>query len=199
MASPFDCDADPVPEHAQLLRAHPVTGKTGEILAELAWGIPFTEDQFIAKAVEVGHPRMLPALLPAALGKAVEINASTSLQDLASMMLAWFKHWSSRAQELAQQEKDLHRSLPSHRAAILTGKRILLYGELLEHYGYPDLGVVSLMRDGVDLEGQVLISVSFRRASIPQRNRSKGLPKKRLPCERACSKMRPSLRLMMRS
>ena len=115
----------------------------------------------MAEAVKVGHPRVLPALLAVALEKAVELNASTSLQDLASMRLAWFKRWSSRAQELAQHEKELRKCLPSHRAAVLAGKRILLYGELLEHYGYPDLGVMFLMRDGVDLEGQVPVSDVF--------------------------------------
>ena len=143
---------NPVPAHAQLLRAHPVTDKPGECLAEMAWGIPRDENQFLAKAVEAGHPRMLPALLPAVLKDAVELNASSSLQGLAAMRLDWFKRWSSRAQELAHQEKELHSSLP---------KRILLYGELLEHYNYPDLGVVSLMKDGVDLEGQVPLSGVF--------------------------------------
>ena len=107
----------------------------------------FTEDQFIAKAIEAGHSRVLSALLPAVLEKAVAMNASTSLQDLASMRLSWLKRWSSRAQELAQLEKDLRRSLPPHRAAVLAGKRILLYEELLQRYGCPDLGVVSLMKD----------------------------------------------------
>ena len=151
----------PVPAHAQLLRAHPITDKSGECLAELAWGIPHDEDQFLAKAVEVGHPRMLPALLPSVLEEAVDLNASASVQDLAALRMAWFGRWSSRAQELAPQEKELHRSLPSHRAAVLSGKRILLFRELLEHCNYPDPGVVSLLTDGVDLDGQVPVSGVF--------------------------------------
>ena len=158
---PPDCAADPVPMHAQLLRAHAIADKGGESLAELAWGIPFSEEQFIEKAVAAGHPRMLSALLPAALGRSVEINASTSLQDLASMRLSWFKRWSARAKELAPFEKELHGSMPRSRAAVLQGKRILLYEELLQHYGYPDPGVVSLMKHGVDLEGQVPVSGVF--------------------------------------
>ena len=158
---PPDCTAEPVPVQAQLLRAHAATGKEGESLAELAWGIPFSEDQFIEKAVAAGHPRMLSALLPAALERSVEINASTSLQDLASMRLSWFKRWSARAKELAPFEKELHGSMPHSRAAVLQGKRILLYEELLQRYGYPDPSVVSLMKHGVDLEGQVPTSGVF--------------------------------------
>ena len=94
-----------MPANAQLLRAHPVTAKTGQSLAELAWGIPHDEDQFLAKAVEAGHPKLLPALLPAALEESVKVNASTSLQDLAAIRLDWFRRWSSRAQELSHQEK----------------------------------------------------------------------------------------------
>ena len=158
---PSGCSAESVPANAQLLRAHPVTGKSGESLAELAWGIPRDEDCFLARAIEAGHPRMLPALLPAALGESVDINASASLQELAARRLDWFRQWSSRARELAPQEKELHQSLPRHRAAVLAGKRILLYAELLEHYDYPDPGVVSLLREGVDLEGQVPASGVF--------------------------------------
>ena len=151
----------PVPAHAQLLRANLITAKSGECLAELAWGIPHDEGQFIAKAVEVGHPRMLPALLPSVLEEAVDLNASASVQDLAELRMAWFKRWTSKAQELAPQEKELHNSLPPHRAAVLSGKRILLFRELLEHYNYPDPGVVSLLTDGVDLDGQVPVSGVF--------------------------------------
>ena len=153
--------AGAVPVDAQLLRAHPITDKSGDSVAELAWGIPFDEEHFIAKAVEVGHPKLLPALLPAVLARAVDLNASMSVQQLATMRLDWFKHWSARAQALAADEKTLHQSFPPPRAAVLKGKKILLYEELLKHYEYPDPGVVALLRDGVDLEGEVPIAGVF--------------------------------------
>ena len=42
------------------------------------------------------------------------------------MRLSWFKRWLARAKELAPFEKELHRSMPHSRAAVLQGKRIVL-------------------------------------------------------------------------
>ena len=50
---PFDSAIEFAPAHAQLLRAHPIMGKSEESLAALAWGIPFDEDQFEPKLLRL--------------------------------------------------------------------------------------------------------------------------------------------------
>ena len=154
-----------IPEGAQLLRHGLVADKLGNVddsgVAEVAWGVPFKPEEFVDEALKTGHPRTLSALLPEILSKAVAKNAVTPIAEMAAERAAWFGHWTSRAAELRAREAALHASMPVHRQRVLAGKKLLLWQELLEAYEYPDKGVVSLMTQGSDLEGQVPISGLF--------------------------------------
>ena len=154
-----------IPEGAQLLRRGPVADKLGDLscsrVEEIAWGVPFKPEEFVDEALKTGHPRTLSALLPEILSKAVAKNAVTPIAEMAAERASWFGHWTSRAAELKEKEAALHASMPAHRQRVLAGKKLLLWQELLEAYGYPDKGVVSLMSQGSDLEGQVPVSGLF--------------------------------------
>ena len=54
---------------------------------------------------------------------------------------SWLKKWTSRALELAAEEKALRSRLPGHRKKILEGKRLLVLREILAEEKYPDLGL----------------------------------------------------------
>ena len=131
-----------IPEGAQLLRHGLVADKLGNAddsgVAEVAWGVPFKPEEFVDEALKTGHPRTLSALLPEILSKAVAKNAVTPIAEMAAERAAWFGHWTSRAAELRAREAALHASMPVHRQRVLAGKKLLLWQELLEAYGYPD-------------------------------------------------------------
>ena len=154
-----------IPGGAQLLRRGLVADKLGDVdnsgVAEVAWGVPCKPEEFVDEALKTGHPRTLSALLPEILSEAVAKNAVTPIAEMAAERASWFGHWTSRAAELKAREAALHASMPVHRQRVLAGKKLLLWQELLEAYEYPDKGVVSLMTQGSDLEGQVPISGLF--------------------------------------
>ena len=65
---------------AQLLRSTPLRSKGGiqqvdsNFVTEVAWGIPFTPDEFMAEAAKTGHPKSLKNLLPKVLEDAIDCN-----------------------------------------------------------------------------------------------------------------------------
>ena len=73
-----------LPEGAQLLRTTPLrsmgcisasVGSDG--LAEQAWGIPFTPDEFIQEARVRGHPKLFTQLVPSVLQQAILENCGS--------------------------------------------------------------------------------------------------------------------------
>ena len=106
-----------------------------------------------------GHP--FDALLPSVLEEAIDFNASHTLAETAEVRTGWFKYWLNRMGALKEEEAALKASMPPERAKVLEGKNLLLWQEMLRASGYPDLGVVDLMKEGVDLAGQVPASGLF--------------------------------------
>ena len=119
----------------------------------LTFGIFRTCEQFICKAVEAGHPVGREARLPAALEEAVCFLESNSEQKVAEHRLGELKRWLARAKELSADEKELHASFPKSVGSILAPKRLLLWKEMLAHYGYPDCCVFDEVTTGIELSG----------------------------------------------
>ena len=123
---------------------------------ELAWGVPFSPDEFIQEACRRGHPKLLTKLVPGILQMAIFKNfASSSLGDLQKERAEWFSKWMNRAKELKVSERELKQSLPKHAQTILAPKRLLVWKEILEDLEYPDMGVVDEMIHGTELVGEV--------------------------------------------
>ena len=103
--------------------------------------------------MKAGRPRTLEALLPSVLIEALEVHSKRDFRQRASARAEWFKRWTTKAAELKTTEKALKQAMPAHRAKVLEGKNILLWEAMLKEYSYLDLGVVDLMKLGVDLAG----------------------------------------------
>ena len=144
-----------LPAESQLLRSSEFRSSGGIVFASQDWGIPWSESEFVTKAIERGHPRTFNALLPPALEDAVSSTAYMSCGELAELRARWFATWVERAKELSPSEIKLKEGLPPHLKRILGPKRILLLAEILKHEGYPDLGVVNEVLEGTKLVGQV--------------------------------------------
>ena len=74
---PADCRCirNDIPADSQLLRVSEFRSSGGDLQTIQVWGIPWTESEFVAKAVERGHPRSFQALLPPVLDEALSCNA----------------------------------------------------------------------------------------------------------------------------
>ena len=72
------------------------------------------------------------------------------------------KRWLRRSLELREEEKALHEGLPDHLKKILGGKRLLLWKEILQDLGYPDVSVVDDMISGFALTGWAPTTGIFR-------------------------------------
>ena len=59
-----------------------------------------------------------------------------------------------RARQMDHEERQWKSTLPKHMQEVLTGKRVLLWEQLLREQGYQDLAVINFMKKGVDLVGE---------------------------------------------
>ena len=118
------------------------------------WGVPWSELQFIDKAVSTGHPMLTKTCIPDELKEAVEIFASTSMAQRMSHRAGVLKFWIDRAKFLAADEKRLRNSLPDGVSQVLLGKRLLVWKEMLSSIHHVDMPVVDEMMYGVHLVGE---------------------------------------------
>ena len=166
-----------------------------DLPAEVGWGIPFSPPSFVEEAAKAGHPRTLEALLHAVLVSALEDHGNRDLrQRAAARAEEWFKRWTAKSAEFKWFEKALRQAMPPHKARVLGGKNILLWEAMLKEYAYPDLGVVDLMKLGVDLAGQVPASGVFEPCFKPAADDLRSLPDRapHLPNRIVASVSRPS-------
>ena len=93
------------------------------------------------------------------LFKPISVETLTRLQ---SFGLPFVKKWTSRAKELQQDENKLHNSLPLYLQQVLSGKRLLLLGEMMEEAKCPDVGLVQDIRQGFRISGWMPLSGNSR-------------------------------------
>ena len=116
-------------------------------------GVPSGPEEFIKRAVAAGHPRSLDGFVDEVVKVAAYANFHGPPFDLAKKRLNFFKRWNARAMELCGEERAYKLTLPSHRADILAGKRLLIFKEILESIDYPDKDLVQQMSRGFELSG----------------------------------------------
>ena len=108
-----------------------------------------------SKACEIQHPLNPELALPDVLSEAISFMADNGFHSVAKCRVEFFKTWNKRACELECLETDLRRKMDSTLEKAVRGKRIALFEEMLDFYGCPDKGVVSELRDGASLTGEV--------------------------------------------
>ena len=118
-------------------------------------------EAFVEAAVEAGHPVSKANRLPMVLQEAVDAISSKPSFQLAKERHATLSYWLDRAKTLSPAECCLHSSLPEALGKILAPKRLLLWKEMLIHYGYPDVEVYDEVVDGIHLAGTAPTVPSF--------------------------------------
>ena len=117
------------------------------------FGVYRSCEEFVEAAVKAGHPVSRANCLPHVLQEAVNAISSKSVFQLAKERHATLSYWLDRARALSSSEKELHRSFPEALGRILAPKRLLLWREMLVHYGYPDIEVFDEVASGIHLAG----------------------------------------------
>lgn len=115
--------------------------------------VPREPMDFLKKAVEAGHPRGCSIALPIELEKVVTWNRDASCYDLHVRRISFVKKWTERAKEVSGDDCKMVQEAPHHLRKLLSGKRVALWGEMLQHYGYPDKELFERIANGFPLVG----------------------------------------------
>jgi len=119
----------------------------------IAVGMPRDPWDFLARAVEAGHPRSLAVHLNDGVQNMLRENFSEEPHKVVKARVQFLKTWTARCKELEQAERDLHDSLEPHLRNVLEGKRLLLFKEILISLQYPDTELVDTICQGFPLTG----------------------------------------------
>ena len=119
------------------------------------FGMQWQPAEFLELACKVQHPLSPSLSLPEVLADTVEMQSKQGLHEIAKKRAESFMHWNMRATELAGAEQELRGQMDTSVEQAVRGKRITLFEEMLEHYQYPDLGVVQELKYGASLTGEV--------------------------------------------
>ena len=124
-------------------------------------GIPGEPSQFLAKAIKAGHPRGLDVHVDGDIDEVTQENFHRPPYLLAKKRIAFFQKWNARAKDLVDEEARLLNKSPQHVAKIMQGKRLVLWGEILQSLGYPDVELINEMAAGFRLTGWLTKSGMF--------------------------------------
>ena len=162
-----DCVIPVIPKHSQLLQLTQ-TVKEGQVsITTAVWGVPFSPEEFVKRAIQAGHPSLYSSKLAVELKEAIRVNACTDPVTLAKLRTGTLKKWATRAKQLEEEEKEFKASLDPTVANILAPKKLLLWKSILVELGYPDMAVFDEVCQGVQLTGGVEVSGLFNLANKP--------------------------------
>ena len=125
-------------------------------------GIPWTPEEFVAKACSSTHPGNLVSGVPTVLTEVIRKNAAESPSSLGQSRTATLRHWAARARELSREESDFKSGLPSHCRKVLANKKLCLFKELLSECGHGDTTLVDEASQGFRLSGAIPDSHIFK-------------------------------------
>ena len=143
-----------LPVDSQLLRKHSLPDKGGVAFDDVVWGIPWSPEEFLDKALESGHPRLLEASIPPVLRDAILKHKDCAPDKIAKARAKFFAKWLKVAQDLQGDEAKLKEGMSTERRKILQPKRLLLWQAMLREANYADPGVVNETIKGTDLVGE---------------------------------------------
>ena len=128
---------------------------------KISFGIPRKPDDFVKEAIKAGHPRFLDYKSIEEIDNLLCFNLQLDDSKILERRAAWLRKWTNRAKELAEDERNLHRSLKPHCADVLAGKRLLLFGEMLKDISYPDVHLIDDICEGFRVTGWMRDSGCF--------------------------------------
>ena len=164
-----------VPQHSKFLRRSVLTdppgfwgkGKVGQFsnekCVELAFGLPWSYEDFIKRAVDAGHPTNFCKLIPSDIETAVQMHVQQDFSIISQRRLEWCKKWLKRAMQLDKEEKAAAESRPT----ATRRKRLILTREILVEMNYEDTEALDMLQQGSTLAGDVPHSEVFKSSFKP--------------------------------
>ena len=125
-------------------------------------GVPCTPDVFIERVLQVGHPKGFDVRMEPDVYESIRANFCRDPYPLAKLRIDFVKKWTHRAKELQLDDNKLHNSLPPYLRQVLSGKRLLLLGEMMEEAKCPDISLVQDIRQGFRISGWMPLSGNSR-------------------------------------
>ena len=160
---------DPVPPNARLIS----TPHVGEIASEgyKTVGVHRSPEEFIRTALDSGHPGIEVDQLPKPMKDAVTFTSEHSVETVARHRSEALRKMIHQSKQLATKEAALKNDMSKRRQEVLSGKRLLLFKELLLEAGSEDVNLVDDICQGFDLTGKLPAShhfnTKYRPAALP--------------------------------
>ena len=117
-------------------------------------GFYHTPKQFLSRALRLNHPMDATDHLEQVTREALDFNLKYPQHVVVLERKKNLLHAKLLAAQTAAEEARLQKGLPEFLQKVLLGKRILVWKQLLERYGYDDMAVVNFMTRGVPLVGR---------------------------------------------
>ena len=125
------------------------------------YGVLRNPVQMVGATESISHPLDLQIPLPDILLRAVATVIELGPQRVADLRAKQCSRILERVKALEKSEKELHSKLHPQVSAVLKGKNLLIWKELLEETQYPDWEIVSEVMEGIRLVGPASESPAF--------------------------------------
>lgn len=157
-----------VPVGSKLLDSQPIVSENGELSRlSCTYGVYFSPEEFVEKAVALKHPFDIPLPLESANMEAIAFILEKGPSDVFKFRNAMLEHYIKRARELQEDERKLHENMPEEIQPIMASKRLLLFREMLKDAGVQDERLFQDMCMGFKLVGDLDPSGQFQHSFKP--------------------------------
>eukprot|EP00435_Cladocopium_sp_Y103_P006271 s3880_g2.t1 len=141
-------------------------GKGGEGRL-VTYGVFFSPDEFIQRALQIVHPFDIPLPFDSANMEAISFILREGPAEVAKFRADKLNHYIDRAKSLRENEARLHESLEPSLKPILASKRLLLFKEMLIDAQVDDPELFHDICSGFKLVGDIQPSGQFQKQLKP--------------------------------
>ena len=105
-------------------------------------GVRLEPTEFLEQACLVSHPMSPEVSLRTELANSIQASVTGGAELIAKETAEFFKFWNKHAKELQHDEGTLRKEMDPCVEKKAKGKKLVLFGEMLRYYNYPDPGVL---------------------------------------------------------
>ena len=160
-------DAQPpwqgIPVGSKLLETQPVSDSNGVVVRFVStFGVYFSEQEFLQKALELEHPFDTPLPLEESNLQSIAFIRECGPASTAQFRAKQLRYYVDRAAALEEDERQLHSQLQDHLKPVLKRKRLLLFREMLNDAKVEDPHLFDEVCNGFRLIGNLSPSGQFQ-------------------------------------
>ena len=122
-------------------------------LVSATFGVYRTQSEFVSASLELEHPFDAFAYVPDGILRNLGDLLISGPLPIMRKRLALLTKWRSWASDLDRAEAELHKTLESSVARVLSGKKLLLLEKIAQSLGWPDVDLFSDIKSGFSLVG----------------------------------------------